>query len=325
MKSVLPGLGLCIVMGLAAFAGAEQVPLGSVTLVLLAGILMRNFIIRDGKAVEILSPGMNFCEKRILTYAIALMGVNLDYRILKDLGFETLILIPAALVFTVGLALAMGRLFRLPVKLSLLLGVGNAVCGTSAIAAAQGTINAKEEHVGLSVAAVNLFGTLGIFLLPFLANLFFPSDPSQKGILIGNTLQAIGQVTAAGFSLGDITGQTATVVKMGRILLIGPVVLILSFWNPPARKENRTAPGIPGYIIFFLLLSLVGSTGLLPGELTGVLKYASKLLLVTAMAAMGLKIRFRDLIQKGGTALCVGTLVVTGQLLFSILIIRLFC
>ena len=199
---------------------------------------------------------------------IALMGVNLDYRILKDLGFETLILIPAALVFTVGGGPCHGTGGgQTAVKLSLLLGVGNAVwregvcggCGSSGNDKCQrGACGAFGccGHFG------NLFGTLGIFLLPFLANLFFPSDPSQKGILIGNTLQAIGQVTAAGFSLGDITGQTATVVKMGRILLIGPVVLILSFWNPPARKENRTAPGIPGYIIFFLLLSL-SITGIL--------------------------------------------------------------
>ena len=325
MKSTLPGVLLCVIMGIGAFKGTAFIPFGSVTLVLLSGILGGNLFLRTDKVTASLSPGLKFCEKRVLTCAIALMGVNLDYRILKDLGFETLILIPVAVFFTVSLALILGRLFGLPAKLSLLMGIGNAVCGTSAIAAAQGVVEAEEEHVALSVAAVNLFGTIGIFLLPLLANLFCTSGPAQKGILIGNTLQAIGQVTAAGFSLGEVTGQTATVVKMGRILLIGPVALILSLRTPAADKKGKTAVRVPFFIITFFLLSLIGSTGIIPGALLGVLKTASKLLLVTAMAAMGLKIRFHDLVKNGGPALGMGILVVSGQILFSLLMINLFC
>jgi uncharacterized integral membrane protein (TIGR00698 family) len=328
MKKVIPGIILCAGLGAAAYGGADYTALGSVTLVLLAGIFLGNLLMKEGRLRDSLFPGIGFCEKRILTWAIALMGVNLDYRILKGLGPGTLILIPASLLFTVSLALVLGKLFGQPGKLSLLMGIGNAVCGSSAIAAAQGVVEAEEKHVALSVVAVNLFGTVGIFLLPLLAGFFFGSDPAAEGILIGNTLQAIGQVTAAGFSVSEITGQTATVVKMGRILLIGPVVMLLSLrFSRSSGKgaRRRWFPGIPAYIIVFLLFSLAGSLDLLPGPLAAAAGLLSKLLLVTAMAAVGLKISLRDLVKSESSAVTMGIATVAGQISFSLLMIRLLC
>ena len=322
MKKTVPGILFCAVLGGIAFLAAPHTPLGSVTLAILAGILIGNLL--PGRDVwgERMSGGFAFCEKRILTWAIALMGLNLDYRVLRNLGGGTLFLIPAAVLFTVSLALLLGRLFGLPRKLALLMGIGNAVCGSSAIAAAQGVVKADEEHVALSVAAVNLFGTVGIFLLPLLATTFFSADHGAWGLLIGNTLQAVGQVTAAGFSLDDVTGQAATVVKMGRILLIGPVVMILSL-GFSRGEQRRKGPGIPSYILVFLVLSLIGSTEFIPENLTSLIGRLSKLLLVTAMSAIGLKIRFRDLVKNGGTVLLMGTAVVAGQIIFSLLVIHL--
>ncbi len=328
MKRVLPGGIICAGLGATAFAAADYTPLGSVTLVLLAGIFLANMVLRNNPVMESLTMGIGFCEKRVLAWAIALMGVNLDYRVLKDLGTGTFVLIPAAVLFTVALALVLGRLFKLPGKFCLLMGIGNAVCGTSAIAAAQGVLDAEETHVALSVVAVNLFGTVGIFLLPVLAGMFFGSDPAAGGILIGNTLQAIGQVTAAGFSMSEITGQTATVVKMGRILLIGPVVMLLSLGSIRSSgdaERGRPIPRIPGYIIVFFLFSLVGSLGLIPGNFASAAKILSKLFLVTAMAAVGLKISLRDLVKSGGSALYIGIATVAGQISFSLLMIRLLC
>lgn len=328
MKRNIQGIIVCAGLGAAAYGGAGYTGLGSVSLVILAGILLGNLIPNRGARSPSLSPGIRFCEKHVLTWAIALMGLNLDYRLLKDVGTGILFLVPVAVLFTVALALILGRFFGLSRKFSLLLGIGNAVCGSSAIAAAQGVVNAEEKHVALSVAAVNLYGTIGIFLLPLLADSIYGPDPVVKGVLIGNTLQAVGQVSAAGFSLGELTGQAATVVKMGRILLIGPVVLLLSLRmsaGDRSTREGRRAQGIPAYIIVFLIFSLAGSLDLVPAALIEGGKFLSKLLLVTAMAAVGLKISIRDLVKSGGSALLMGGVITAGQIVFSVLMIGLLC
>ncbi|MBI9104668.1 MAG: putative sulfate exporter family transporter [Spirochaetales bacterium] len=134
--------------------------------------------------------------------------------------------------------------------LSLLISIGNAICGSSVIAAAQSIVKADDEKVGLSIAVINFLGTLGILLPALVIGIPFLNDVNS-GVLIGNTLQAIGQVSAAGFSIGEETGQIATLEKMGRILRIMPVALGLSLFRKKDGGIKRNGTGVPWFDLDF--------------------------------------------------------------------------
>ena len=197
------------------------------------------------------------------------------------------------------------------------------MCGSSAIAATEGIIGADEEEVGLSVAIVNFLGTIGIFLLPFLGVTVLGFNDIGAGVLIGNTLQAVGQVTAAGFSVGEVAGQTATVIKMGRILMLTPLVLILLAAFPiaasarPAKKRGISAKGIPLFIVGFILFSLVATFGLLPDTALEFLGAMGEYALIIAMAGIGLKITFSSILRSGRSALLMGSIIFLIQIVFS--------
>ena len=188
MLKILPGLGICITVALISLFTAEYFIIGGVTIAILAGIIIGNLI----RIPDSLSDGIKFSEKKILPVAIALMGFSLNYTILIELGLPVIIMIICGVAFTISFSMFTGRLLGMDRELNLLVGIGNAVCGSSAIAAAQGVIKTKDEYAGISIGIINLLGTLGIFLLPFLALILPGFSDRESGMLIGNTLQAVG-------------------------------------------------------------------------------------------------------------------------------------
>ena len=317
----LPGILCCTALGGLAFALARILPLGAVTMALVLGLVGANLL----RLPKQLMPGVGFCEKRVLGWAIALLGFRMDYTLLLSLGLFPLALVISGILVTLGSAMLLGRLFRVEGNLALLIGVGNSFCGTSAIAATQGVVAAREKHVGLSIAVINLLGTLGIFILPALAVVLGLSIEG-RGLLIGNTLQAVGQVTAAGFGLGEVTGQTGTVIKLGRIMLLTPMILMLTTTKRASlpRSGITARLHIPPFIIAFILFSIINSLGVLPHLLHTGLTVTGKLLLIVAMAAIGLKIRLRGLAGSGARALGLGALVWVVQIGFSSTLILFF-
>lgn len=319
VSRILYGVVLCTIIGIAAKFLSDLLPLGSVTIAILLGIIIGNGM----NLGERFNPGITFSEKQILSMAIALMGVKLNYVILGELGFGSLALIISAMGVTIVASLFLAGTMKSTVPLALLVGIGSGVCGSSAIAATEGIIGADEEEVGLSVAIVNFLGAIGIFLLPFLGIVVLGFTDLEAGVLIGNTLQAVGQVTAAGFAVGEIAGQTATVIKMGRILMLTPLILILLAAYPqrdstsPTQKQSIRAVKIPLFIIGFILFSLVATFGLLPDTALEILSTMSEYALIIAMAAIGLKITFASILRSGRFALLLGSVVFLVQIVFS--------
>lgn len=297
---------------------APNIPLGSVSLVIILGALVGNGF-KIGQRFE---TGIRFCEKTVLAVAIVLMGVKLDFLILKELGFQTLLLITTGLVLTILLAVVLGRVFKINHHLALLLGIGSGICGSSAIAATEGIVGADKQQVGISVAVVNFLGTLGIFLLPALARAVLGLDDFQSGVLVGNTLQAVGQVVAAGFSISEKVGTSATVVKMARILMLTPLMLILAaiyFRRNQAdgRATRVRGFGIPWFVWGFALMTMVPTFKLMPDSGIDLLASISHWALLLAMAAIGLRITFASILSQGKGALTVGSLVFIFQIVFS--------
>jgi uncharacterized integral membrane protein (TIGR00698 family) len=209
----------------------------------------------------------------------------------------------------------------------LLIGAGNGICGSSAVAATTLVIDGNEIETGISISIVNLLGTIGIFLAPFLIQLFSMSD-TAGGLLIGGSLQAFGQVVAAGFSVNDNVGQLATVVKMGRVLMLGPSVMLIGYWVQSQRRKlgqtKNTGVRIPRFIIGFFIVSIVTSLNILPANVPDTVSTAGKFLLVLAMAGVGMRIQLRSLFRFGVKSVIFGALVSAIQItmiLFVVLIV----
>jgi uncharacterized integral membrane protein (TIGR00698 family) len=322
MTKNIKGIILSITVSLIAIILSNFIPFGTVALAIIIGIIIANTIKLD----KSYNAGITYSEKTILSFAIATLGINLDFSFLMSLGFKTLILIVIAMVVTIFSGVILGKIFNIDKKFALLLGIGNGVCGASAIGAVKGIINPKDEYVGISVAVVNLLGTIGIFLIPAIA-IFFNLNDMHSGILAGNTLQAVGQAVASGFSISNEAGQSATIVKMTRVLLLSPILLILLFSlhkqkNKDDIKKLHILKNIPIFIYGFIFFSILSSTGILPINIKNIISHISHYALIIAMAGVGLKITFNSIKQNGKIALVIGSIIFLLQISFSLLFLK---
>jgi uncharacterized integral membrane protein (TIGR00698 family) len=320
--SNIKGVSLSIIVSIVALGFSSFLPIGVVALSIITGIVIANIIKFD----KSYNSGITYSEKSILAFAITTLGINLDFSFLMSLGFQTLVLIILAMVVTIFSGIILGKIFNIDKKFALLLGIGNGVCGASAIGAVKGVIDPKDEYVGISVAVVNILGTIGIFLLPAIA-LFFNLNDLNSGILVGNTLQAVGQAVASGFSISDEVGQSATIVKMTRVLLLSPILLILLFSCHKQNNEDtinklHIFKNIPIFIYGFIFFSILSSTGILPSNIKNIISHISHYALIIAMAGVGLKITFSSIKQNGKIALIIGSIIFFIQISFSLVFIR---
>ena len=315
------GLILSIIITFVAMFLSNFIAIGSVAIAIILGIIIGNSVKLSTKY----SHGITYAEKTLLSFAIALMGINLDFSILTQLGIKTLVLIILSMILTIFSAVIIGKLYGVDKKLLLLLGIGNGVCGSSAISATAPIIKPQNSFIGLSVAIVNLLGTIGIFLVPFIA-LSFGLNDIDAGILIGNTLQAVGQVTAGGFSISSDAGVSATTVKMGRVLLLTPLVLILIYiYNKKSDNiDSSQKAKVPTFILFFILFSLISSFSLVDENIKNIISNISHFTLIIAMSAIGLKIHFNSVKGEGKVALKIASLVFLIQIIFTLGYLLLF-
>jgi uncharacterized integral membrane protein (TIGR00698 family) len=328
-KKYTKGLLASIAVAIVASTITHFISFSTATIAIIIGMIVGNIFYSTFHAEESeFKSGVKFAEKDLLMFAIALMGINLNFTMLANLGFETILIIILGMVFTIFVGLLLGKLFKLNPQLSLMIGIGNGVCGSSAIAATAGIAKVKSNDIGVSIALVNLMGTVGIFLAPALAHLLGFND-IQAGVFTGNTLQAVGQAVAAGFSISPEAGHYATVVKMGRVLLLVPLVLILIYIvrreNTKAahEEEEKAKVGVPSFILWFVGFSIVASLGWLPKEAEELISSFSHYITLIAMSAIGLMIHFGTIVKTAGTAFKVSSLLFALQLIFSALLISM--
>jgi len=328
-KTYTKGLLASIAVAILASTITHFISFSTATVAIILGMVVGNIFFTTFHTDEPgFKSGVKWAEKDLLMFAIALMGINLNFTMLANLGFKTILIIVVGMAFTISMGILLGKLFKLNPKLSLMIGIGNGVCGSSAIAATSGIAKVKSNDIGISIALVNLMGTIGIFLAPFLAH-FLGFTDIQAGVFTGNTLQAVGQAVAAGFSISDEAGHYATVVKMGRVLLLVPLVLILIYI---AKKESQKSGeeieakgkvGVPSFILWFIGFSIVASLGLLPKELETVIGSVGHYITLIAMSAIGLMIHFGTIMKTAGTAFKVSSLLFALQLMFSAFLISM--
>jgi len=312
MLRILPGLLLCIAVSLVAW-GLERIELvltgrvwiETLVLAILVGTAVRTAWEPPGRWI----PGIDFSAKFLLEVAVVLLGAAISAQAVRAAGPELLGGIALIVAVSLGATYAMGRAARLPKKMALLIASGNSICGNSAIAAVASVIGAKPRDVASAIAFTAVLGVVVVLLLPIVATLI-GLDAHGYGIVAGLTVYAVPQVLAATAPAGVLAVQIGTMVKLTRVLLLGPLVLVLSVGRE--RGERGRLPAlhrlVPWFIIGFVLLAVARSTGLIPETVLPVLAILATALTVVAMAALGLGVDLRAIAAAGPRVSVVVTL-----------------
>lgn len=309
-KQILPGLLLTIAIAAFGFLAKSFLGFaGAEVYALLFGIVLGNTMTkRDSWQV-----GIQFSEKKILGWAIALMGLELNFGLLNISWY-----IAPLILLVIAVTMFLGRHLPSRVKVNstcgYMIGVGHAICGASAIAAVSPFISKESHETGVAVGVVNILGTLGMIILPLVAIGLGMSD-ENAGILIGASLQAVGNAVGGGYAVSEEAGQIATLVKLGRVLMLGPVVLFTALlFHTKTEGGVQRKKVLPGFIIVFLILLLITNIFTVSEQALDLTHTLDKMLLAIAMAGIGLQIKFADLKSKGPQALVLGSVIFATQI-----------
>lgn len=309
LASLLPGLLLCVVLGFTGKVIGSALPLlGSGTSAILLGLITGNLLTLPSTC----RAGVRFCESKVLEFAVACMGFSLSLTLLGQLGWGASLIVITAVSTALSVAFLISKCVKAPTTRILLIGVGTAICGSSAIAAAAPLMARERKEVGISVGVVSVLGIAGIFLLPLWTGLL-GLNVQDTGFVIGGTLQSIAHVVAAGFSISDDVGNLAVTIKMGRVAMLVPLVIYLSMSQAQLTPSQKRVK-IPWYLIAFLAALVIGSSGLVSGPVLARVKMFDTYLLTVAMAAIGLNIHFRTLREQASTTLLYGAIIWAAQI-----------
>ncbi|KXS48299.1 YeiH family protein [Halanaerobium congolense] len=308
LSDYLAGIILTILLALTAKAVSSYIPMhlisGSV-LALILGMLL-NPIIRE---ISIFNTGINFVSKKILKAGIVLMGLTLSFSQVLSVGGYSLIVMTFTLLTAFGGGYLFGRLFNMNWKLSSLISAGTGVCGGSAIAAVAPTIEAENSHIAYAISATFIFDVLMVILFP-LAGRYLGMSDLGFGLWAGTAVNDTSSVVAAGYAFSDAAGAFAVIVKLTRTLSIIPIVMIFSFINARENKklgvsgnEQREKVEIknifPYFILLFLMMVAVKSTGFISAELSSNIASISKFMMIMALGAIGLTTNFSEVSDSG--------------------------
>ena len=323
LKNIIPGIILTASVACLSIYLSNFITLGSVAIAILIGFILNNLpIIKN----DIFNKGISFSEKTLLSIAIVLLGSYMDVGMLSYISINNIVLVVLTILVSILFCYMFGRLFGLSHNLSILLGIGNGICGSSAIAGASKILDADENETGISIAIVNTLGAISIFVIPsIILSLFSQFSNEQTGFVIGSTIQAFGQVTASGFLINQEVGEYATIIKMIRIIMLGPCLVVLSLLVSNQSRNNKTNMfSIPYFITGFILISVLTSFNFIPTPIILFFQKASKILLVIAMAGIGLKISIKSILTFGKKSLLVSIIGYSLQIFFVISMIVLF-
>lgn len=319
------GIILCVLVASAAMFLSEFIVIGSIAIAIILGALIGNTVPLSSK----LNPGITYSEKTLLAVAISLLGINLDFNVLLQLGVQTLLIIIISMSATIFFGIFLSKKLNFDKDFACILAIGNGVCGSAAIAATKDIVKLDKEKSALAIAIVNLLGTVGLFILPLIAVVLELND-TEVGILLGNTLQSVGHAVAAGFSVNETVGQSTTITKMGRILLLTPVIIWLIWYTSKNsstvstssdKLEKKAKLQVPVFVIGFIVFSIIATSGILPLNIIEVIATASKITLLIAMSAIGLKISFKAIKQTGWDAFVLAGYIFKFQIILSIILI----
>ena len=307
----MPGLLLAVALAAAAIALSEvgwvarTLRWSPLLVVLVLGIAWRAFL----PVPAATSEGLRFAQKVVLRWGVAGLGFRLSLSDLASIGLPALAVVVVGTVAALAFGWWLARRLAVPRELGLLLGVGGAICGASAIVAADSVVEGRRQDAAVAIGIATLLGTAGIFLYPLLQHVL-GLDPFVYGVWDGASLHEMAQVVAAGFAVGEESARVATVVKLARIALLAPVVLYLG-WTLRRHHEHagraKVAP-VPWFLVLFVAFAALRSTGIVPAPVLEAARVVDLWLLCIGMAGVGLETRFSEIAKEGPRPLLVGAL-----------------
>ncbi len=312
------GVLLCFAIAVPSWFLGELVPaVGAPVFGILFGMILA-LLIKDRSSVQ---DGIGFVSKKVLQTAVVFLGFGLNLSVIWETGKQSLPIIVTTIAAALAAAYVLGKVMKIPGRITALVGVGSAICGGSAIAATAPVVKANDEEVAQSISVIFFFNLLAALIFPsFGALLGFSTESGEAfGIFAGTAVNDTSSVTAAAsvwdslYGLGSETLDKAVIVKLTRTLAIIPITLILAL--AAARKAKADGENVrlksvfPMFILYFIAASVVTTAAVAAGvspDFFAPLKTVSKFLIVAAMCAVGLNTNIVKLIKTGGKPLALG-------------------
>ena len=308
IKKNYQGLILCLLIGaIAWFLGEKYSIIGGPVFGILLGLIIALFPRKSS-----FESGIKFTSKKVLQYAIILLGFGMNFFQIFNVGSQSLLIIISTISTSLIVSYFASKLMKIPSNVSILVGVGSSICGGSAIAATAPVIDANDEDIAKSISVIFLFNVIAAFLFPFLGNQLGLSDIGF-GMWAGTAINDTSSVVAAGQTWAsshgsDIALNYATIVKLTRTLAIIPITLSLALYR--SKKNTSTTVKLskifPWFILFFLLAAIVSTVFDLDSSITKPLTEAGKFFITMAMVAIGLNTNIVKLIKTGGKPILLG-------------------
>ncbi len=319
IKKNAPGILLCLAIAIPSwFIGTAFPIIGGAVIAILAGMVLTLIIKNKG----VLDSGIKFTSKKVLQWAVILLGFGMDLNVVLETGKQSLPIIICTIGISLIMAFLINKFIKMPAKVATLIGVGSSICGGSAIAATAPVIDADEEEVAQSISVIFLFNVLAALLFPSFGQLigFDTTSGEAFGIFAGTAVNDMSSVTATAstwdgmFNLGTATLDKAVTVKMTRTLAIIPITLVLAFARAKKQKSNNAGKInikkiFPFFILFFIGASIITTIAVSCGvnaDLFDPLKTLSKFLIVMAMAAIGMNTNIVKLVKSGAKPIFLG-------------------
>ena len=329
-----PGLLLCLVIAVPSWFLGKCFPIiGGAVIAILAGMIITLFL----KNRTRLEAGIKFTSKKILQWAVILLGFGLDLNVILQTGKQSLPIILCTIATSLFIAYVLHKLLHIPSKISTLIGVGSSICGGSAIAATAPVIDADDEEIAQSISVIFFFNVLAAILFPILGHLlgFSTTSGESFGIFAGTAVNDTSSVTAAAstwdsmWNLGSATLDKAVTVKLTRTLAIIPITLVLAFLRTHREKTTGNSGQkvqfqqiFPFFILFFIAASIITTIAVNAGisvNFFNPIKTLSKFFIVLAMSAIGLNSNIVKLIKSGGKPILMGACCWIGIAVVSLL------
>ena len=304
----LLGVAICFAVAGVAVLAEKLIPgdvLGASIIALFMGTIINSFF-----HPAWLKPALKFTSKRILKVAIILLGASLSISTIMSVGKMTFFVMLFTFAMCFGGGCFVRKIFGLNWKLGNLISAGTGICGGSAIAAISPVIDADDKDIAFAMSSTFLFDMVMVALYPIMGKALGMSDMAY-GIWAGTSVNDTASVVASGYAFSEAAGDFATMVKLTRTIAIIPTVLVFAYIGTRIKQKELKAAGggkkvdlmkiIPWFIGGFLLLAVLNSVGCIPAQVSGIIKTASKFLMVTALAAIGLNTSIADF-KKAGLA-----------------------
>ncbi|MDO4437671.1 MAG: YeiH family protein [Coriobacteriaceae bacterium] len=335
-RTVWKGTALALLVAVPAWLLGKQFEVvGAPVFAILIGMVVAQILRGCDGLAKAVAPGIAFTSKKVLQYAVILLGFGLNLGQIAMVGMSSLPVIVATISTSLIIAFTLCRALHIPRKIATLVGVGSSICGGSAIAATAPVIDADDEEIAQAISVIFLFNILAALLFPTLGGMLGMSNEGF-GLFAGTAVNDTSSVTAAaaawdGMHPGANTLDQATIVKLTRTLAIIPITLVLAFWQMRQAKKTALAGGqgtaggsfsfkkvFPLFILFFVMASLVTTVFALPAAVVAPLKTLSKFFIVMAMAAIGFNTDVVKLVRTGGKPILLGACCWVGIALVSL-------